>query len=224
MPRLRQAYTPHPVVDQSPAHLRAYIDGNDAVSGRPFMEEVLDGLTGALNDADLQGLSFERTTPRLVEPDTQDNLHRLFEANRWTDMLPIVLPTEARVEATRRTARFAWAAVAVMAAGVTAAVGWTAHHLTQARTESQHLQQQLSATSATVSDVSQERDTLRAELASARENAARTEGKLEAATQASARLEADLTAARDEAEKLKTPAPATQPSTLLERVTRLWWE
>ena len=31
MPRLRQAYTPHPVVDQSPAHLRAYIDGNDAV-------------------------------------------------------------------------------------------------------------------------------------------------------------------------------------------------
>ena len=30
MPRLRQAYTPHPVVDQSPEHLRAYIDGSDA--------------------------------------------------------------------------------------------------------------------------------------------------------------------------------------------------
>ena len=47
MPRLRQAYTPHPVVDQSAAHLRAYIDGNDAISGRPFMQEVLDGLTVA---------------------------------------------------------------------------------------------------------------------------------------------------------------------------------
>ena len=99
MPRLRQAYTPHPVVDQSAAHLRGYIDGSDAISGRPFMQVVLDGLTGPLEDADLQGLSFERTTPRLVEPDSEDNLQRLFEENRWTDMLPIVLPTEARVEA-----------------------------------------------------------------------------------------------------------------------------
>jgi hypothetical protein len=99
MPRLRQAYTPHPVVDQSAAHLRAYIDGSDAVFGRPFMQVVLDGLTGPLEDADLQGLSFERTTPRIVEPDSEDNLQRLFEENRWTDMLPIVLPTEARVEA-----------------------------------------------------------------------------------------------------------------------------
>jgi hypothetical protein len=102
MPRLRQAYTPHPVVDQSAAHLRAYIDGSDAISGRPFMQEVLDGLTSPLEDADLEGLSFERTTPRLVEPDTEDNLQRLFVANRWTDMLPIVLPTETRVEAMLR--------------------------------------------------------------------------------------------------------------------------
>jgi hypothetical protein len=99
MPRLRQAYTPHPVVDQSAANLRAYIDGSDPISGRPFMQEVLDGLTSPLEDADLQGLSFERTTPRLIDPDTDDNLQRLFEANHWTDMLPIVLPTEARVEA-----------------------------------------------------------------------------------------------------------------------------
>ena len=99
MPRLRQTYTPHPVVDRSAADLRAYIDGRDAVSGRPFMQEVLDGLTSPLEDADIQGLSFERTTPRLVDPDTEDNLQRLFAENRWTDMLPIVLPTEARVEA-----------------------------------------------------------------------------------------------------------------------------
>ena len=99
MPRLRQAYTPHPVVDQSAAHLRAYIEGNDAVSGRPLMQEVFEGLTSPLEDADLQGLSFERTTPRLMEPHSEDNLQRLFEENRWTDMLPIILPTDARVEA-----------------------------------------------------------------------------------------------------------------------------
>src|SRR4029450_10428774 len=98
MPRLRQAYTPHPVVDQSATHLRAYIDGSDAISGRPFMQEVLDGLTSPLEQEDLQGLSFERTTPRLGEPETEDNLQRIFVENRWTDMLPIILPTEARVE------------------------------------------------------------------------------------------------------------------------------
>ncbi len=99
MPRLRQAYVPQPVVDRSPADLRAYIEGNDPVSGRPFMQEVLDGLTAPLDEADLQGVSFERSTPRLLEPETEDNLRRLFEENHWTDCLPIVLPTEARVEA-----------------------------------------------------------------------------------------------------------------------------
>ena len=44
-------------------------------------------------------MSFERTTPRLLEPDTEDHLQRLFEENRWTDFLPVILPTEARVEA-----------------------------------------------------------------------------------------------------------------------------
>src|SRR5262245_40547984 len=99
MPRLRQAYAPHPVDEQPPQHLQGYIEGNDAISGRPFMQEVLEGLTSPLEDADITGLSFERTTPRLVERDTEENLQQLFEENRWTDMLPIVLPTEERVAA-----------------------------------------------------------------------------------------------------------------------------
>ena len=41
----------------------------------------------------------DRSTPRLVDADTEDNLHELFLRNNWTDMLPIVLPTEARVAA-----------------------------------------------------------------------------------------------------------------------------
>jgi hypothetical protein len=99
MPRLRQAYVPQPVVDRSAADLRAYIEGTDPVSKRPFMQEVIDGLTQPLDEADLQGQSFERTTPRLMEPAAEADLHRLFEQNCWTDCLPIVLPTEARVEA-----------------------------------------------------------------------------------------------------------------------------
>ena len=42
---------------------------------------------------------LERSTPRLLEPDSEDNLHRLFLENHFTDCLPIVLPTEQRVEA-----------------------------------------------------------------------------------------------------------------------------
>jgi hypothetical protein len=99
MPRLRQAYVPQPVVDRSAADLRGYIEGSDPLSGRPFMQEVLDGLTTPLDEADLQGLSFERSTPRLMEADSEERLHRLFEENYWTDFLPITLPTEARVEA-----------------------------------------------------------------------------------------------------------------------------
>src|SRR6185295_11858787 len=99
MPRLRQAYVPQPVVGRSASDLRGYIDSTDPVSGRPFMQEVLEGLTVPLDEADLQGLSFERTTPRLLEPDTEERLHRRFEENCWTDFLPITLPTEERVEA-----------------------------------------------------------------------------------------------------------------------------
>jgi hypothetical protein len=61
------------------------------------MEEVLEGLTGMLNGH--LAPEPEHTTPRLVEPGTEDELRDLFEANHWTDFLPIVLPTEERVAA-----------------------------------------------------------------------------------------------------------------------------
>jgi hypothetical protein len=40
---------------------------------------------------------FARSTPRLLEPDTGDNLQQFFLEQNWTDQLPIVLPTERRV-------------------------------------------------------------------------------------------------------------------------------
>ena len=99
IPTLRQAFVPQPVVGRTPAELRAYIEGTDPVSGRPFMQEVIEGLSQPLNGADLTGETFERTTPRLLPPDTKENLRKLFLENHWTDFLPIVLPTEERVAA-----------------------------------------------------------------------------------------------------------------------------
>jgi hypothetical protein len=101
-PTLRQAFVPQPVVGVSAQKLREYIDGTDPVSKRPFMQELLQGLCGEFTPEDLAGVGFERDTPRLLEPDHEDALHALFERNRWTDYLPIVLPTEERVQAMMR--------------------------------------------------------------------------------------------------------------------------
>src|SRR6266700_1325118 len=98
-PGLRQAFVPQPIMGKTAAQLRAYIDGTDPLTGRPVMQEVMAGLTQRFNEGDLGPVEFDRSTPRLVEPDAAENLERLFLDNRWTDMLPIVLPTEERVQA-----------------------------------------------------------------------------------------------------------------------------
>jgi hypothetical protein len=97
LPTIRQAYVPRTIMGRTPAELRAFLDQNDPVNQRPLMPEIIGGLTDPLTDEDLEGISFERTTPRLVEPDTEDALQALFIRNGWTDFLPIVLPTEERV-------------------------------------------------------------------------------------------------------------------------------
>ncbi len=90
MPGLRQVFVPQPVVGKTSAELRAYVDGVDPLTGRSVMQEVIEGLTKPL-DADPH-VTYDRSTPRLVEPDTDENLHRLFLDNHWTDCLPMTLP------------------------------------------------------------------------------------------------------------------------------------
>src|SRR5919201_6480836 len=99
MPHLRQVFVPQPVMGKTSQELRAYVDGNDPITGRPVMLEVIEGLTRPFGEEDPKEVAFERSTPRLVEPDTEENLHRLFRDNYWTDQLPIILPTEERVAA-----------------------------------------------------------------------------------------------------------------------------
>ena len=105
MPKMRQVYVPQPVMGKTAAQLRAYIDGNDPTTGRPVMQEILEGLTAPLDPEGATGVGFERSTPRLVEADTEERLNQLFLDRNWTDKLPIVLPTEARVEEMLRHTR-----------------------------------------------------------------------------------------------------------------------
>jgi hypothetical protein len=96
MPGLRQVFVPQPIMGKTAAQLRAYVDGRDPITGHPVMQEVVEGLTRP-PDGGAMAIEYDRSTARLCEPDTEATLHRRFLDNRWTDMLPIVLPTEERV-------------------------------------------------------------------------------------------------------------------------------
>jgi hypothetical protein len=97
MPNHRFTFTPHPITGVAAATCRKYLEGNDPVTGKPIVQEIIRAITGPLSDEDKRTGFIERPTPRLVDPDTEENLHRIFLENEWTDGLPIVLPTEARV-------------------------------------------------------------------------------------------------------------------------------
>jgi hypothetical protein len=98
MPQARYTFVPQPVMGKTAEQLRAYVDGRSPISGRPVMQEIIEGLTRPAEGDQLKELKYERSTPRLTEADTEENLHHLFLENNWTDKLPIVLPTEKRVE------------------------------------------------------------------------------------------------------------------------------
>ena len=93
-PHVRRAFLSGLIKDRTDTELRDMIEGPDPVSGKPFMTQVLEQLTKPLAVPDAPP---DRSTPRLLDPDTEENLHALFEQNHWTDFLPVVLPTEARV-------------------------------------------------------------------------------------------------------------------------------
>ena len=97
MPHMRQVFVPQPVIGKTPAELRAYVEGTDPVTDRLVMQEIIEGLTQPFGEGELAAAEFERTTPRLVDSGSEEDLQVFFRENRWTDQLPIVLPTEERV-------------------------------------------------------------------------------------------------------------------------------
>ena len=97
MPNQRFTFVPHPITGLPAATCRRFLQGNDPLTGKPVLEEIIAALTLPLSAEDSKKGFIERPTPRMVPPDTEENLHRLFLENQWTDGLPIVLPTEARV-------------------------------------------------------------------------------------------------------------------------------
>jgi len=98
---IRYVAFPFPVAGQPKSVHKEYIEGEDLLSGKPMMTAIIDGLTQPLTDEEkVEGLPPEGAPePRLLEPDTEDNLRRLFKDREWTDFNAIILPTEKRVAA-----------------------------------------------------------------------------------------------------------------------------
>ena len=97
---LRYTTFPLPIAGASRQVHEAYVDGNDPVTGKPIMHQIVDALTRPLTADEQSTPSNEGVVePRLLPPDTEENLQEFFKERDWTDYLPVVLPTEERVAA-----------------------------------------------------------------------------------------------------------------------------
>jgi len=98
MPGLRISWVLGPVWAKTREQLRRdVINGISPISKKNVMQEIVEHLTKPLTDAEKKTGEIIQTKGQPTFTDTQENLQKMFLDNRWTDFLPIVLPTEARV-------------------------------------------------------------------------------------------------------------------------------
>lgn len=117
-------------------------------------------------------------------------------------------------QSARRGSRWAWGAVATMAAMICIAVGWTSHRVTKADAEIQHLNDHANAIEHAGQQILTERDSARVDLASAKIAAAEATGRLAAykeQSETTAKAAAEVTVASD-------IRPTTRPTNIFERL------
>ncbi len=105
MPREKVTYLPHPVSNKPAAECRRYLEGDDPLSGKPVIDEIVAALTTPLTDEDRKTGFVEEPRERLLKPDTAANLQRYLLENDMTDGLPVVLPTAEKVAQTLKGTR-----------------------------------------------------------------------------------------------------------------------
>ena len=99
MPLQRISYTPHPVWGKTDEQMYAYLDGNDPVHNVPLMKEIVASLT---TPPTADEMKTGTVTPPVGAPtftDTADNLQQYFLDNGMTDTMPIIIPTQEKVDA-----------------------------------------------------------------------------------------------------------------------------
>jgi len=99
MPGLRTCFLPHPMTNKTDAEMYQVLLGNDPVTNKPLMPEIIDALTKPLTAAESKSGSVAPDVGPAIYSDTEDNLQRMYLDNNMTDFMPIILPTEEKVEA-----------------------------------------------------------------------------------------------------------------------------
>jgi hypothetical protein len=99
MPLERICYLPHPMTNKTDEEMYAVLGGDDPVTNKPLMPEVIAALTQPLTAAEKKTGTISPDIGPPMYSDTADNLQRYYADNGLTDFMPIILPTEERVEA-----------------------------------------------------------------------------------------------------------------------------
>jgi len=98
LPGLRTQWIRGPVWAKTRDQLRRdVINGNNPISGRPVMQESVEKFTTPLTPEEMKTGEIIRDKGPATFTDTPEKLQKMFLDNRWTDFLPVVLPTEALV-------------------------------------------------------------------------------------------------------------------------------
>jgi hypothetical protein len=97
MPALRVTYLISPVWGKTAEQIRKDIVGNSPISGKMVMQDIVDNLTRPLTAEEKKSGTTEQSAGPATFTDTPDRLNQYFMDNRMTDYMPIVLPTEERV-------------------------------------------------------------------------------------------------------------------------------
>ena len=98
MPGIRTQWIQGPVWAKTREELRRdVVEGNNPLTGRPVMQEIIENFTRPLTAEEKRTGEIKRDRGPETYTGTREELHKLFLEKRFTDFLPIVLPTQERV-------------------------------------------------------------------------------------------------------------------------------
>jgi len=98
MPNFRIQYFRGPVWAKTKEQLKKQIvEGNNPVNGKPVMKEMVEILTKPLTEEEKKTGEYKRDKGPLTFTGTPDELQKLFLEKRFTDFMPVILPTEEKV-------------------------------------------------------------------------------------------------------------------------------
>jgi hypothetical protein len=99
MPNMRLIFIPYEVVGTSEEVCRKILAGNDPITRKPVLREIVDVLTQQPTAEEKETGTMNRLGPRVLEPNTPEYLQRYINKMGWTDFYPVILPTEEKVAA-----------------------------------------------------------------------------------------------------------------------------